>query len=528
MSRAKLKLDLDASAEASPQGAENHGVSPDRNMTPLTERQMRSYVSQAEALVASASHSQRYLQDRNRCLEQELEAMRLERLREASIAQETREQSRVSLGGDRTCASMEGYRRVPVDHEVDLKIPDEPTSGFTDLQATAPTSPSSRSVVSNSSRNHKGHKNHDWDLHKKIVPNFNAEDTVTVTAYLKQFGLIRQELKWDDSLAGFHLVRALTGKAIQVLSSIQEAQPGYEVLAKALLAKFEPETQMEAHQNQFEYKVRDVKRETPHQFAENLKELAIRAFPFMDQSTVEYQVRKQFERGQPAGIRRMMACNPALNTVDKCVAMVSKFEACIANDSMKRVGSKPVESYVPTVNAAGFDDEQAESDSSFDLMAGYSDSEYEVNGATGKFAPPRRGQNGPRSNGNSSGYRNLQEQLRNMERELEKLKRECLSNASNPSAHVRAVEAEVPEDSQCGEFPVYELMATLGFAPPTDTRNTSHLSCWYCHETGHGFARCAKLRNVLYEEMRKRGDGKSAALKTLPPVNTSRVFKKGN
>ena len=69
-----------------------------------------------------------------------------------------------------------------------------------------------------------------------MVPNYSGEETVSIISYLKQFKIVRKEFKWTDQVAGFHLVRALTGKAVQVLRDMKDEDQGFDAVSKANLS----------------------------------------------------------------------------------------------------------------------------------------------------------------------------------------------------------------------------------------------------------------------------------------------------
>ena len=364
---------------------------------------------------------------------------------------------------------------------------------------------------------------------KRTVPNYSGEDTVSIISYLKQFKIVRKEFQWTDQVAGFHLVRALTGKAVQVLRDMSDEDQGFEAVSKALVDKFEPSTQVDAYRNQFEYRIRDSRRETPHQYAEILKTIASKAFSFMDNTAKEYLIRKQFEKGQTVEIKRMLAGNPDLGTVDSCVAMVSKYEACLSSESMRRVGMKPTENpHVPTVNVTEVQE--------LDELPVYqteeeSESTHDVNYAVGKFNPARK-TTGPRQGGYKDRNSNprgrstesfqpdpiqkLEDKLNNLMRSLE---------SSNPGLGYNQTALGLPKMANVSQLEnyamqsiedgptVHELMVLMG---------GNSLACWFCQVQGHRYTSCELFRKWLAE----RKNGKEGPLPPLPPSQTYQ--KKGN
>ena len=349
---------------------------------------------------------------------------------------------------------------------------------------------------------------------RKAVPDYKGDETVSIISYLKQFGIIRAPLGWTDQLAGYHLVRALTGKAVQVLRDLPDENQGYDTVSKALIAKFEPATQVEAYRNQFEYRMRDSRKENPHQYAEVLRTLASKAFSFMSAPTKEYLVQKQFEKGQTLEVRRMLAGNPDLGTVDRCVAMVSKFEACMVNDSMRRVGTKPTENlHLPTVNVM---EEMA--DSSIAPLENEGLGEYETNYAAAKFNSPRSA-NANQRQGDSK-YRpaekrgaekEIQESIRRIEMALEMMQKGIERNqlAINASGYPSSPLSTVASTGSCSMINVdaptiYDLMVLMG----ADASSV----CWFCKDKGHRYMNC----DLFHQWMKAKKDLEKGALPPMP------------
>ena len=367
---------------------------------------------------------------------------------------------------------------------------------------------------------------------RKVVPNFNGEETVSIVSYLRQFKIVRKEFGWTDQVAGFHLVRALTGKAVQVLRDLKDEDQGYEVVSQALINSFEPSTQVDAYRNQFEYRLRNNRRETPHQYAEILRTLASKAFSFKDPAVREYLVKKQFEKGQTVEIRRVLASTPDLETVDRCVGMVSKYEACLATESLSRVGMKPRENpHVPTVNITEVEELEAlpVSTQEEDLEL-----DYEVNFATGKFNPAKR-TTGPRPSGYSQRPRNINknqsDSIQRLEDRLDALVKALESSnmgygkTASPSFGMVHMVSVVFTDGSTREFSedvptVHELMVLITGPPPRfggGRPADPNSICWFCKKSGHRYLSCELFRKWLND----RRDGKEGPLPPMPANNNT-------
>ena len=356
---------------------------------------------------------------------------------------------------------------------------------------------------------------------KRVVQNYAGDDTVSIVSYLKQFQMVRQAYSWSDSLAGFHLVRALTGKAVRVLRDMKETDRGYDAVSKALIDTFEPATQVDAYRNQFEYRMRDSQRETPHQYAEVLKTLASKAFSFMDPAIKEYLVRKQFEKGQSLEVRRMLASNPDLETVDRSVGMVSKYEACLSTESLLRVGTKPRENpHVPTVNITEVQECDSPLEESYEV-------EYDTNYAQGKFNPARKPAGSrpsytpkPRNSdkNQSDSIRRLEDRMNAMVKALESSNMGHGIPASPSFGLSQTVNSVGHEEME--EAPTaHELMVLITGPPPKfqEAPVDSTIICWFCHVKGHRRQSCDLFRKWLND----RRDDKAGP---IPPMQG----KKGN
>ena len=274
---------------------------------------------------------------------------------------------------------------------------------------------------------------------------------------------------------------------------------------------------MGTYQSQFDNRTRDLKNEDSHQYAEALKDLIVRAYPDWPGQMQEHMLLKQFERGQPSSVRRIISCNPAAKTLDELVTLVSRFEASLQNDSIKRVGQKPGNSYVPTVNlaeryAAVPDDADPE-----DPCWDFEPSTVDVNQMTGKFQKARQGYNGSKSKSQGNKYSNSGENHQRMEgrmddlqRALEEISRQLRAPEPAPMAQVRALPA--PESTTSlvtyDEGPtVCELMAMLGVRAPSASDYQAKLECWFCHDKGHRYGQCKSLKDLLLKRVKDSWTG---------------------
>ena len=508
-----ISKDIREGPHSTPEGVRAHAsesmnqprdTSSTADTVPLTDQDALRFMEDATVLLREASAKNEMLEGENSHLCEEVN-----RLTKMAGARSRLDQDRTASAAGQGDEVLQYNQSTPSGAEV-MRVEQE--RRYDVARATTPTY-APRQISQNRFND---------DL-RKTVPNFKGDDEVSVTAYLRQFAMIRREYGWDDQTAGFHLVRALVGKAIQVLSTLPDDEPGFEVLAQALRDKYEPSTQMEAYQNQFEYRNRDVKRETPHEYAEKLKEMAVKAFPFMNTGTTDFMVRRQFQNGQPSGVRNMLSLSPDLNTLDKCVRVVSKFEASVHNNNMRRVGSKPGNTYVPNVNAMERD-EGFETEHWNDAFSDLEGEQYDVSRVMGKFNAPKRAPNHEKSYpGAQSRKFRESDTVQRLEVQMEELKRmiEAMSSyqmrgsmAGNAPSGVLSINPGIHacEAMEEEELTIVQLMAMVGYTPPA---NPKPFACWYCDDKGHRFGQCGKLREWLMKRLPDR-KGSYPAIQATP------------
>ena len=129
------------------------------------------------------------------------------------------------------------------------------------------------------------------------VPIFDGTVSAHFRPWLIQFEAIARHQCWTSGEKVVRLVASLTGPAANMLIGMTMGQlDDYTFLAARLSRRYDPPERKEAHRA--ELRARTSRRnESADEFAENLKNLAQRAYPNADQNMLDNLVVERFREG---------------------------------------------------------------------------------------------------------------------------------------------------------------------------------------------------------------------------------------
>ena len=129
------------------------------------------------------------------------------------------------------------------------------------------------------------------------VPIFDGTVSAHFRPWLIQFEAIARHQCWTPGEKVVHLVASLTGPAANMLIGMTMGQlDDYTFLAARLSRRYDPPEREEAHRTELRARTRR-RNESADEFAENLKNLAQRAYPNADQNMLDNLVVERFREG---------------------------------------------------------------------------------------------------------------------------------------------------------------------------------------------------------------------------------------
>ena len=129
------------------------------------------------------------------------------------------------------------------------------------------------------------------------VPIFDGTVSAHFRPWLIQFEAIARHQCWTSGEKVVHLVASLTGPAANMLIGMTMGQlDDYAFLAARLSHRYDPPEREEAHRAELRARTRH-RNESADEFAENLKNLAQRAYPNADQNMLDNLVVERFREG---------------------------------------------------------------------------------------------------------------------------------------------------------------------------------------------------------------------------------------
>ena len=129
------------------------------------------------------------------------------------------------------------------------------------------------------------------------VPTFDGTNTAQFRPWIIQFEAIARHQGWTAGERVVRLVSSLTGPAANLLIGMTLAQlDNYNFLRTCLSRRYDPPEREEAHRAELRSRTRR-RNESADEFAENIKNLAQRAYPLADQNMLDNLVVERFREG---------------------------------------------------------------------------------------------------------------------------------------------------------------------------------------------------------------------------------------
>ena len=129
------------------------------------------------------------------------------------------------------------------------------------------------------------------------VPTFDGTNTAQFRPWIIQFEAIARHQGWTAGERVVRLVSSLTGPAANLLIGMTLAQlDNYNFLRTRLSRRYDPPEREEAHRAELRARTRR-RSESADEFAENIKNLAQRAYPLADQNMLDNLVVERFREG---------------------------------------------------------------------------------------------------------------------------------------------------------------------------------------------------------------------------------------
>ena len=129
------------------------------------------------------------------------------------------------------------------------------------------------------------------------VPTFDGTNTAQFRPWIIQFEAIARHQGWTAGERVVRLVSSLTGPAANLLIGMTLGQlDNYNFLRTRLSRRYDPPEREEAHRAELRARTRR-RNESADEFAENIKNLAQRAYPLADQNMLDNLVVERFREG---------------------------------------------------------------------------------------------------------------------------------------------------------------------------------------------------------------------------------------
>ena len=129
------------------------------------------------------------------------------------------------------------------------------------------------------------------------VPTFDGTNTAQFRPWIIQFEAIARHQGWTAGERVVRLVSSLTGPAANLLIGMTLGQlDNYNFLRARLSRRYDPPEREEAHRAELRARTRR-RNESADEFAENIKNLAQRAYPLADQNMLDNLVVERFREG---------------------------------------------------------------------------------------------------------------------------------------------------------------------------------------------------------------------------------------
>ena len=158
------------------------------------------------------------------------------------------------------------------------------------------------------------------------VPTFDGSNTAQFRPWIIQFEAIARHQGWSAGERVVRLVSSLTGPAANLLIGMTlEQLDNYNCLRMRLARRYDPPEREEAHRAELRARTRRRK-ESADEFAENIKNLAQRAYPLADQNTLDNLVVERFREGHGNEELQKHLCLYPSNGLQDLIGACVRFE----------------------------------------------------------------------------------------------------------------------------------------------------------------------------------------------------------
>ena len=181
------------------------------------------------------------------------------------------------------------------------------------------------------------------------VPIFDGSNTAQFRPWIIQFEAIARHQGWTAGERVVRLVSSLTGPAANLLIGMTlEQLDNYNCLRTRLSRRYDPPEREEAHRAELRARTRR-RNETADEFAENIKNLAQRAYPLADQNMLDNLVIERFREGHGNEDLQKHLCLYPSNGLQDLIGACVRFETHVeigtharkSNEGLYAVQSTP-------------------------------------------------------------------------------------------------------------------------------------------------------------------------------------------
>ena len=161
------------------------------------------------------------------------------------------------------------------------------------------------------------------------VPTFDGSNSAQFRPWIIQFEAIARHQGWSAGERVVRLVSSLTGPAANLLIGMTlEQLDDYNCLRRRLARRYDPPEREEAHRAELRARTRR-RNESADEFAENIKNLAQRAYPLADQNTLDNLVIERFREGHGNEELQKHLCLYPSNGLQDLIGACVRFETHI-------------------------------------------------------------------------------------------------------------------------------------------------------------------------------------------------------
>ena len=168
------------------------------------------------------------------------------------------------------------------------------------------------------------------------MPTFDGSNTAQFHPWIIQFEVIERHQGWTAGERVVRLVSSLTGPAANLLIGMTlEQLDNYNCLRTRLSRRYDPPEREEAHRAELRARTRR-RNESADEFAENIKNLAQRAYPLADQNMLDNLVVERFREGHGNEELQKHLCLYPSNGLQDLIGACVRFETHIEIGSHAR------------------------------------------------------------------------------------------------------------------------------------------------------------------------------------------------